>query len=490
MGRKHQNGGVLGTQRIYYDKAATGVHDMQTVYDAFSGAPYNREGFNKGIGTPGPNAMFVNDQIIFGSCLMQGACGPTAQMINTWIGTMPASLQTFLSVAEPGKGIQRWTVPGDGTYRYKLAGGFASHDGYRYSTTLTGAGAIYNSNLTEVDRGGGGLQSYSVPTLVTSGARGTPGVLTFDYTHSSGDVVDIMVGQRGGSAVYNGASFHVAGSGGGATAVFIDGWSTWNKTTAGFKGGIAGAGGSNRNNTSQGTGVITAYSTSGGAGNGGSGGTNGSGGGDNSSGNYDSASGAGLTGNGSQHTDQRLTPVNVNGRTAKAFSNPTRPGQGNFSGSGYVNPWSTQSSGESLYIYINASGDVTQVGTGNPGYSSAGLTKIQQYAENSTNTLASLYLPINCAQGGFGGGGVGSWGGSGGAGGYSGGGAGDNSGSGGGGSSYSNGVTYVSHAVAQKNTTYNSWQSSDNLIWQGTNYGRTPKGAIIGNGEVMITRIL
>jgi len=51
MGRKHQNGGVVGQKRIYYDGMNTGVHDMQTVYDSFSGSPTNREGYNRGLGT-------------------------------------------------------------------------------------------------------------------------------------------------------------------------------------------------------------------------------------------------------------------------------------------------------------------------------------------------------------------------------------------------------------------------------------------------------
>ena len=51
MGRKHQNGGVVGAPRIYYDTGnMTGVHDMQTVYDSFSASPSNREGFNQGTG--------------------------------------------------------------------------------------------------------------------------------------------------------------------------------------------------------------------------------------------------------------------------------------------------------------------------------------------------------------------------------------------------------------------------------------------------------
>lgn len=62
MSRKRQNGSIIGKQRIYYDAAPvnpTGVHDLQTVYDSFSGAPTNREGFNQGAGFVDPNSVAV-----------------------------------------------------------------------------------------------------------------------------------------------------------------------------------------------------------------------------------------------------------------------------------------------------------------------------------------------------------------------------------------------------------------------------------------------
>ena len=481
---------------MYYDGNATGTHDLQSIYDSFSGAPTNREGFNKGRGAPGPNPMLIDDQVVFGSCLMQGACGPTTAMIDTWIANMPSSMQTYLSAVESGKGIQRFTVPGPGTYRYILAGAFSTHDAYRYPTNtanLVSNNNLYNNNLIEQDRGGGALQNYTFPNTITgSTARGTPGVLEVEIDHAGGEVVDIMVGQRGGSAVNAGTTFNTASSGGGGSAIFIGGWNAWDKTTSGWIGAVAGGGAGNRNNSSQGTGGLSAYSTTGGAGDGGAGGTNGAGGGDNTTGgNFDSTSGAGLIGNGSQHSDQRQPPViNINGRTAKAFSNSTRPGQGCISGAGYVNPYTTQSSGESLYIGIDGNGNVTSVGTGNPGYATADQTAFTNYADGTSNTLTSCQVPINCVQGGFGGGGVGNWGGCGGAGGYSGGGAGSNGNTcGGGGASYTNGMTYIGHTIASKTSDYNHWLSSNSLIWGGTNYGRTAKGSIIGNGEVVIRRI-
>jgi hypothetical protein len=73
MGRKHQNGGVVGKKRIYYDGANTGVHDMQTIYDSFSGAPTNREGYNKGIGTPGPIDRRISVGNVFDMTLIPSA---------------------------------------------------------------------------------------------------------------------------------------------------------------------------------------------------------------------------------------------------------------------------------------------------------------------------------------------------------------------------------------------------------------------------------
>jgi len=73
MGRKHQNGGVVGQKRIYYDGVNTGVHDMQTVYDSFSGAPTNREGYNFGIGTPPPIDRRISVGNVFDMTLIPNA---------------------------------------------------------------------------------------------------------------------------------------------------------------------------------------------------------------------------------------------------------------------------------------------------------------------------------------------------------------------------------------------------------------------------------
>lgn len=52
MSRVTQNGGVRGKSRQYYDAGnMTGIHDMQAVYDSFSGSPTNREGYHQGNGT-------------------------------------------------------------------------------------------------------------------------------------------------------------------------------------------------------------------------------------------------------------------------------------------------------------------------------------------------------------------------------------------------------------------------------------------------------
>ena len=505
MSKYTQNGGLIGKSNFYWDGDNHGTHTQQSVYDSFSSSPHNREGYNKGAGGPGLNPMLLNDQVVFGSCLMQGPCGPSEVMINTWNSSMPVGLQPYLSVPSgtAGMGIQRWTVPGNGTYRFKLAGAFATHDSWQGRNSTNSSSGIYNTNLTvgggtgTAGAGGSLLTLGSGSSITGTAARGKPGLLTVDFALVANQVVDIMVGQRGHSCIQSGA-FGVAASAGGASAIFIDGWSAWDGTTSGWTGAIAGGGASNRNPGSQGGGTVTSYGTTGGNGDGGNGGTNGAGGTDNSTGNYDSTSGAGLVGNGSLHTDQRSASgqpaFGINGRTAKAFNDSTRPGQGNMSGAYYVNPYhatNTSYNQPNFFIYIDASGNVATVGTADwQQFGTTEQTALNNYATGATNTITNVKIPLNCIMGGFGGAGVGNFGGSAGSGGYSGGGAGANSNSsGGGGSSYQVGGTFVSHSTPEKTSAYNEYLTNDNLIWGGVNYGKQEKGALMGNGEVVITRI-
>jgi hypothetical protein len=310
---------------------------------------------------------------------------------------------------------------------------------------------------------------------------GCPGLLVCDITLTEGDVLDILVGQSGNQSFYNN-SFTVAGSGGGASAVWVGGHgsSTW---------AIAGGGGSDRDagtgyNNGKGNAI---YSTSGGSGGSGSGGTNGSGG--VSSDNH-GAAGAGLTGNGSSHNDHRgawyaLSPY------AHALGG-SGWGKGAASAAVYCDPWDGTDSG-GIYCYIDPTTyKVTQTGIFRTGLNNSNEGTFVNYYYGTTNTISG-YIPSNGAHGGFGGGAAGNWGGAGGAGGYSGGGGGGNGSAGGGGSSYVSGFTYVSHTVYDKNTSYNSVRCPIQLVPGGLSLSGSnvdmPTGVAKGDGFVVMERI-
>ena len=90
MGRKHQNAGVVGKKRIYADGLNTGVHDLQTVYDSFSGTPTNREGFNRGAGYVLSSPTFVTS---FNSGVLPGGAGQSN--FNSWSYTVNLPALSF-----------------------------------------------------------------------------------------------------------------------------------------------------------------------------------------------------------------------------------------------------------------------------------------------------------------------------------------------------------------------------------------------------------
>ena len=119
------------------------------------------------------------------------------------------------------------------------------------------------------------LGSYSAITSINNSNldRGCPGYIEGTISLTKDTIVDILVGQSGECAKYS-SNFNVAGSGGGASAVWIGGMpgnSGWI---------IAGGAGSNRNAGSYNSTSSSVYGTTGTAGGSGDGGTNGSGGGD------------------------------------------------------------------------------------------------------------------------------------------------------------------------------------------------------------------
>lgn len=80
-------GTLQGGARLPYDGLNTGVQDMQSYYDSFSGTPTNREGFNKGLGYQLMSPTFVNT---FNSGIISG--GTSQSNYNSWSysPTLPA----------------------------------------------------------------------------------------------------------------------------------------------------------------------------------------------------------------------------------------------------------------------------------------------------------------------------------------------------------------------------------------------------------------
>ncbi len=293
--------------------------------------PVNTAGVRSGNGL----VTITYTSCSFTNASATGRTGPTQAQVNTaYTGT---SLDSKVTINT--QGIQEWTVPANGTYHIDVKG--------------AGGGANYN-------------------TLRVRGGYGSR--MTGDFNLTAGQVLKIVVGQRGLDGTqddYATATLpqEVGGSGGGASYVILSNNSAL--IVAGGGGGAttrlsyAGAiGGDALTGTSGGSGVTASP---------GAGGADGTGGGGCANGGFQGGSGGGgLTGNG--------------GNSEGA----TNYGTINYGGSSFTN---------------GANGGL----------------------QGSTMAVGA------CRQGGFGGGGAGGYTGGGG-GGYSGGGAGGDGGSGGGGS--------------------------------------------------------
>ena len=269
MSRKRQNGSVIGIQRIYYDAVMnTGTHDLQTVYDSFSGAPTNREGYNLGIGT----AIFSG--MTFTNVGQESRNGPTQATANSWYtssvySTQYASLINF-SVTN---GYQSFDIPA-GTYTVTVdgaCGGSMSNSpitgwnhfqgpsykharGARCSFTLA---VTSNMTLTMVV---GSKGANSTTTLLNPGGGGGSFLVkgTYDEVVSANNTnlgsVELIAAAGGGGG-YNGP----AGGSNNYTAGEGQSTQTNTSTNSGANGsaGNGAAAATNLNNSGGGAGFLT-----------------------------------------------------------------------------------------------------------------------------------------------------------------------------------------------------------------------------------------
>lgn len=416
----------------------------------------------------------VGENMVFSSARMHGPIGPSKEMTDAFYGDYYTSEVISLFGAQPYNGIQRFTVPTTGKYRFTMMGGYAG--GNRYADINDTS--IFDTSLTVSHEITIGSTNY------TSTSYGCPGYLICEIILNADEIIDILVGHAGDQAVYSN-TYTVAGAGGGASVVWVGGFgsSTW---------AIAGGAGSDRN-----AGEYTAtydgnavYGTTGGLGSGGSGGTNGSGGSAGS--NSNAGSGAGLNGNGSQHLDNRPTLWQLQDY-AQALSG-SGWGRGAASASVYLHPFQGTNGG-GHYVYIDpTTKKVTQTGRYGLAVDGGVESEFTNYYNGVTTSITGK-IPSNGANAGFGGGGCGNWGGAGSGGGYSGGGGGGNGSNtpGGGGSSYVNGFTFISHTTYAKTTDKNHWNCPIQLAPGSMSLSETatsiPIGAWKGNGFINMERI-
>ena len=232
MARKHQNGGVVGEPRMYSGSGnQTGVYDMQTVYDHFSGAPTNREGYNNGSGT-----TFAKDVTFFarggggggGSNYSGGANGlggngglAEGTLLNVQIGTV------FYVMVGEGGGIG----PGGTAY----GGGAQPGNGNFYGGTGGGATSVHIINNSELST----LFNSQANVVIVGGGGGGGG--NTSYGGSGG-------GTSGLSANATGVQFgsRTGGAGGGPSPTslsFGQGGFTGQNLAGGGGGGWQGGGG-------------------------------------------------------------------------------------------------------------------------------------------------------------------------------------------------------------------------------------------------------
>ena len=190
-------------------------------------------------------------QYAFGTCGQTGYTGPSqSQCDSAYSGTGLAGLVNVSG------GIQMWTAPQSGLYDIEAVGA------------------------------GGGLGKDHSTNVYAAGVPGKGARMSGRFSLNQGDVLHIIVGQRGSEAL--GYWQKGGGGGGGTFVVRADG------TPLLVAGGGGGAG--RYNGMNGGNGVTTENGTAGG-GTGGAGGTNGSGGAVTNCG-YGGNSGAGFSGNG------------------------------------------------------------------------------------------------------------------------------------------------------------------------------------------------
>jgi hypothetical protein len=242
MGRKHQNGGVVGKRRIYYDGLNTGVHDLQTVYDSFSGSPTNREGYNRGLGTT--QSLYTFTTFTFTHAGQTGRlAGTLANFQSAYSAETWTQNTDYFNVVD--RGFQRWVVPADGNYSFEVAGAQGGGGG--------GYGAIvtFDMDLNQTDEllitvGHRGVNTGG--TYRPSGGGGCSGVYTntqLNDTESSSNFIIAIAGGGGGRSIGSSSGL-VTGMHGNASTSGYSGQSAsaWRNTTGGTGGnGSTGGGG-------------------------------------------------------------------------------------------------------------------------------------------------------------------------------------------------------------------------------------------------------
>ena len=434
----------------------------------------------------------VGDRMVFTSALFHGAFGPPKQTTDAYYSDHYSADIMAQFGTQPYNGYQNFVVPTGGTYRFTLQGGYAGHNNLQAINSYSFNDSVVTISPTDPAVGHSNDLSY-----------GLPGHLVADVTLAAGDELNILVGQCGNSQIYNTTTdvFRVGGTGGGASCVWVGSVGNSNYAIAGGAGGERDQG----EYTSVRTGN-SSYSAFGGSGYSGgntySGGSNGTGG----SGDTRGCGGAGLVGNGNAWGDTRSDGTKPYFSVRTTATRLDQGGQGGFAGTGYINPFYNCAEG-SLGFTINSSTYKVTTARGWAGGTSAatkGFVSLSTYEDYIDGTTSSIVgqIPVAAFSGGFGGGGLGNWGGCGGGGGDSGGGGGSNGDVAGGGSSQvdTNKWTQVSHtnyskvntsSAAPAATDFHNFNIPSSLAASGTfviSSGILPTGCWKGNGFVTMER--
>lgn len=436
-------------------------------------------------------AMNVGNRMVFTSALFHGAFGPPKQTTDAYYSDYYTPDMVAQFGTQPYNGYQNFTVPTTGTYRFTIQGGYAGHNNLQgINSNNLNSSAV---TISPTDTGTG---------ETTELQYGLPGHLVADVTLNAGDQLNILVGQAGSSVFTNQNTppdkFDTAGTGGGASCVWVGSVGSSNYA-------IAGGAGANRSQTrySNTRTGLSPYGTTGGSGDYG-GGTNGGGATVGSGGN--GPGGAGLTGSGGSWSDLR-SDGSISYINPRVYATRLdQGGQGGVGCAGYLNPFATCDQG-SLSFTVDASTykvTTARAWAGDTGIATKGFVSLSTYEDYLNGTTSSITGIIPCGghSGGFGGGACANWGGAGGGGGYSGGGGGANSNAGGGGSSYldSNKWTQVSHtnynkintsSAAPAATDFHNFNIPSSLVASGDfviSSGTLPTGCWKGNGFVTMER--